>query len=283
MVGNIEVSLPDVSLPAETIGFLQRVLGPLAEAGDFLSDKIRFYRWKSSLSTIEEANRIAKANGIDPQQIPIKVLVPLLEKASLEEENSDLTSKWANLLASAARDKESVRPIFIDILSRLNGFDVKCIDEIVSDKVLDSVAQDRSDLSIQRIINIKIAVKLDSLLDTCRDRIFSAFKDMNDDLAYDKTDQIAGLLLGEHDLCFLETVRINSPTFKAREVWRHTFKHDNLSSIDVLVSCGLASRRTITFSNSLMFGEFTLVSPTVLGVEFTAACRGSSLQNSDEQ
>lgn len=64
--------------------FVQQLLGPVAEASSFLTDKIRFHRWKSALNTLIRATEMIKENNISVSEVPLKFLVPFLEKCSLE-------------------------------------------------------------------------------------------------------------------------------------------------------------------------------------------------------
>jgi hypothetical protein len=87
--------------------FLQRILGPVAEAIEFLSDKIRFYRFRSAIRTLERAKEITEASGITPKELPLKFLVPFLEDCSLEQEDSPFIEQWAKLLSSASKSAAS--------------------------------------------------------------------------------------------------------------------------------------------------------------------------------
>jgi hypothetical protein len=59
-----------------------------------------------------------------------KILVPALEKASLEDPSDDtMIERWANLLASAAQ-KVPVKPRFVGILSELAGSQAECLETL---------------------------------------------------------------------------------------------------------------------------------------------------------
>ncbi len=124
--GPLSVVVPE-DVTREAMGFMQRVLGPVAEIGEFCSDKVRFYRWKSAVRTIEKANEIAQDRNIKPQQVPIKFLVPFLEHCSLEDENSELTEEWAKLLVSASVEFKEKHLIYSGILSRLGPTEAKVL------------------------------------------------------------------------------------------------------------------------------------------------------------
>jgi hypothetical protein len=67
--------------------------------------------------------------GVQPQAIPLPVLVPLMEGASLQEDPS-IQELWANLLATAAdpRHASSVVPSFPTVLRELRHIDAKWLE-----------------------------------------------------------------------------------------------------------------------------------------------------------
>jgi hypothetical protein len=65
------------------------------------------------------------------QPVPTKILVPALEKASLEDAADDyMIDKWAELLAAAAT-QPNVPPRFVGILAELTGSQAKLLEEIL--------------------------------------------------------------------------------------------------------------------------------------------------------
>jgi hypothetical protein len=69
--------------------------------------------------------------GAMPKEIPLNVLQPLLEAASLQEE-PDLQNVWANLLANAAdgRQMTPVEPSFVAMLRNLSSREVRFLESI---------------------------------------------------------------------------------------------------------------------------------------------------------
>ncbi len=63
----------------------------------------------------------------------MNVFVPLIEAATLEEDN-DLQDAWAAMLVNAANTNSDVeiRRMFISILQDMNSIDVKCMEKISS-------------------------------------------------------------------------------------------------------------------------------------------------------
>src|SRR5207249_7897863 len=82
-------------------GIVKRMLGPAAdELAEMWKDQIRLYRYERQLKCVEKAERMAQDAGFTPQAVPPKILFPLLEGASFEEDEN-LHDMWAALLANA--------------------------------------------------------------------------------------------------------------------------------------------------------------------------------------
>jgi hypothetical protein len=118
---------------AELVEAVRKLITPFldpvsAEAGLYVADKIRFVRFQNSLRVLERARRLLSDNGIDPQSVHLKVLVPILEGAGLED-SEDLIEKWSGLLASAASGGE-VLPAFTRILAELSSDEAKILDHV---------------------------------------------------------------------------------------------------------------------------------------------------------
>jgi hypothetical protein len=101
---------------------VKRMLGPAAdEVAEMWRDQIRLYRYERQLKCVEKAERMAKDAGFTPKAVPPKILFPLLEGASFEE-NEDLHRMWAALLANAASPerREELKPGLISILKQMS-------------------------------------------------------------------------------------------------------------------------------------------------------------------
>lgn len=102
-------------------GIVKRMLGPAAdEVAEMWADKVRLYRAERQARCVEKAERFLTEAGINPQAVSLKLLFPLLEGASFEEDES-LHDMWAALLANAAclENADRVRPGFIVALRQM--------------------------------------------------------------------------------------------------------------------------------------------------------------------
>ena len=106
-------------------GFIEKLAGSsLEEAGLLLADMVRIRRLKNQIKIFSEAKRIAEENNISIKQIDLKILVPLLEFSSLEEDKT-LQQKWSNLIVNFSDESQNYESsIFPFILSQLNKKDV---------------------------------------------------------------------------------------------------------------------------------------------------------------
>jgi len=100
---------------------LTKIAAPAAEEiGRTLQDHIHYYREKRKYLLLQKMQRFLEEAGIAPQQIPLKILLPALEYASVEDDD-DLHTMWASLLTSAADPAtDEVLPSFPDVLRQLS-------------------------------------------------------------------------------------------------------------------------------------------------------------------
>jgi hypothetical protein len=135
----ISVALAKSGIPAAIEAakdLLQKLAGPAAEeTGLFLQDKVRVYRLRNQLAVLGKTQDMLNSVGIDPKSVPLRVLVPLLEGAALEDDDN-LATKWAALLANAARQGSNVNliPSFSNILSQLQPLDAAILDILHKEK-----------------------------------------------------------------------------------------------------------------------------------------------------
>lgn len=174
----VKASLDAAFGPVKDIA--NRLFGPVADQlGAVLANPMRVFQFQQSVRLLQKVKRICAEAGIDPKAVPLKTLLPILENASVEQEE-DLHDRWANLLAHAG-GSDDVHPAFPDILRHLSGSDVKFLDALCETPVshLDSVVStsvpaderlmwnDLRELWDQRIgsgTDFDFAVSLDNLL-----------------------------------------------------------------------------------------------------------------------
>jgi hypothetical protein len=111
-------------------GLLERVAGPLAdEVGESLALIARPYRLRLSLKMFQKTQRMLSEAGTTPQAVPPRLFLPMLEAASIENDE-DLHTKWSTLLANAASSPSKVHPSYIEILKQLTPDDARFLDKL---------------------------------------------------------------------------------------------------------------------------------------------------------
>lgn len=158
--------------------FIGTIVGsPAHEAGAWLADSIRYKRWKSQVKIMTKAQRHLQNTGIDAQTVDLTVLVPLLEAASLTEDE-EMQDRWASLLANAASGDDAVSPAYPSILSQLAPRDARVLNAIYEDvgrsyrdkpaaiqKVADGVGVigEWAELAVENLQRLRL-IKLSNLL-----------------------------------------------------------------------------------------------------------------------
>ncbi|OCX51070.1 hypothetical protein BEL04_20350 [Mucilaginibacter sp. PPCGB 2223] len=101
--------------------FLEKLIFPtIEEVGLLIADNIKLFRYKNQIKILLKAEKYVADNNIKIKEIPTKILVPLLENASLED-NEDLQDKWAKMIANMAdSDSNLQNQIFPYILSQIS-------------------------------------------------------------------------------------------------------------------------------------------------------------------
>jgi hypothetical protein len=125
-----EVIPPDVT--RAKAGAWLDLISPWTEWAGLKGDQIRHKRELLRLQREEVLTTIAlharkqlNQTAVPIKPVPNKFLVPFLEKASLEDEHSELIGKWANLLTSAAIEFNHHMVRFCTILAEIGPTEVK--------------------------------------------------------------------------------------------------------------------------------------------------------------
>ena len=112
--------------------FVEKLLGPtIDEVGLLMSDKIKYFRFKNQVKILSKAKEYVKDKGIDIKEIPTKILVPLLENSSLEE-NEEMQNKWAFMIGNLADSKQNLQnQVFPYLLSHISLNEFEKLSEFV--------------------------------------------------------------------------------------------------------------------------------------------------------
>lgn len=88
--------------------FLEKLVFPaVEETGLLIKEQITSFRFKNQVKILNSSKQYCDLKGISPKAISLKLLVPLLENASLEEDDY-LQNKWAILLANMVDSEQNI-------------------------------------------------------------------------------------------------------------------------------------------------------------------------------
>jgi hypothetical protein len=126
--------------------FLSTLLGSaVMETGELITDKIRFRRFRNQIIILQRAEELLKNSNLTAKEVSLKILVPLIEKGSLEE-NPSIQEMWANLLANASSYdyKAGLHAICIEVLSSISPYEASILNHIwfIYEKKLPRILED---------------------------------------------------------------------------------------------------------------------------------------------
>lgn len=120
----------------EAGGFIAKfIAGSLEQGMGIFEDRLKYMRWERQLRLMRRAQEFLALLGLQAptRPVPMKLVIPILQGASLEEDDS-LQDRWAALLVNAANASFSseVRRSYISILEELTPFDARILDILYS-------------------------------------------------------------------------------------------------------------------------------------------------------
>ena len=120
----------------EAGGFIAKfVAGPLEQGMGIVEDHLRYMRWERQERLMVRAEEFLKLTGQDgpTRRVPLNLAIPLIQGASLEEDD-DLQDRWAALLvhAATATFPGEIRRAYASILEQLTPLDARVLDAVYS-------------------------------------------------------------------------------------------------------------------------------------------------------
>jgi len=112
--------------------FLLAMIKPAAqEVGELLADEVRSFRFNNQIKLLNKAKARLDNCGISPATVPLRILVPLLDTASWEEDDG-MIDRWANLLANAANpnSRSNVQIGYVEVLNQLSPREALIMDTL---------------------------------------------------------------------------------------------------------------------------------------------------------
>jgi hypothetical protein len=123
----MEVKIPSLDIAIEaTKHFIQTVITPsLEQVGGLLADSVKSWRLNNQINIVIKAERMLKERGINTKKVSLKVMAPLLEECSLEDDEN-LQKKWAALLANTVSENSIIKTnIFTSTLKEITTEDAE--------------------------------------------------------------------------------------------------------------------------------------------------------------
>jgi len=127
----------DLNLPKHILKkseeLLKTFFGPsVADASGMIADRVKLKRFKNQIKILEKAQEFINKKGLDPKQLNLKVLAPMIEHSSLEE-NESLQEKWSKLIANTLTEDRQVRleQNCVNILSHISPDEAILLDELL--------------------------------------------------------------------------------------------------------------------------------------------------------
>lgn len=116
--------------------FLEKLVMPaIEETGLLIKDQVTMLKFKTQVKMLNHAKVLCEKNGINPKAISLKLLVPLLEYAGLEEDEL-LQNKWAVLLSNLVDSQQNIENhVFPYILSQLSHKEYVVLEKVYEEKV----------------------------------------------------------------------------------------------------------------------------------------------------
>jgi len=131
-------------------GFVNRLIGPsIDEIGLLFADNLKLIRFKNQVRMLLKAREYVDMKGIKIKEVPIKLLVPLLEGASLEDDEN-LQDKWTNMLINMVDSEANFQNhIFPYILSQVSINEFEALKSLMTEEEADREEFNRYQVLLQ--------------------------------------------------------------------------------------------------------------------------------------
>jgi Abortive infection alpha len=115
---------------------VRQVAGPAAtEVGLMWGDALRAWRAKRAVRLFDDVMKVMSARHLKPNPVAPRLLFPILDAATLNEDE-DLHTRWVALLTNAATTDKGIHPSFSGILTQLTPEEVRFLDRAYDEVTL---------------------------------------------------------------------------------------------------------------------------------------------------
>lgn len=117
--------------------FLEKLIIPsIEETGLLIKEQVTFFKFKNQVKILNKAQEYCLKNNISPKSISLKLLCPLLDNASLEEDEY-LQDKWAVLLSNMVDSEQNIENhVFPFLLGQISKTEFLTLEEVLYVKEL---------------------------------------------------------------------------------------------------------------------------------------------------
>jgi ferredoxin-like protein FixX len=127
-------------------GFFSKVLGePFQDAVGLLGDRLKLYRFQNQVMIMDKVNRTLDERGVTKTRpISPKFLIPIMEYASLEEDES-LQDMWCRLLANGLDPSRNFefKYSYIEIIKSLTPLDAVLLKYIYDNSIYAAIDREK--------------------------------------------------------------------------------------------------------------------------------------------
>lgn len=115
-------------------GFISRyIAGSIEQGMGIFEDRLKYMRWERQVRLMQRAEQLLKEIGLSQptRAVPLKLAIPLLEAASLEDDDY-LQDLWARLLVNAANAGSHInlQRAYIEILEQITPMEALILQKI---------------------------------------------------------------------------------------------------------------------------------------------------------
>lgn len=135
--------------------FLDKLIAPsVEEVGLLVADKVRLWRVKNQINILKKAQLYCEEKNISTKQISLKLLCPLLDYSSIEEDDF-LQNKWAILLSNMVDSEQNIENhVFPYILSQLSHEEFASLEAVCNEKQR-NIANKREELKKLQVLKFQ--------------------------------------------------------------------------------------------------------------------------------
>ncbi len=119
---------PKILFGSYFVDSLTDIIRPFTESRGLRADQIRLQREDVLIEIAKKTRKRAEPEQVQLKPVPLKLLIPLLEKASTEDVDTEMHDRWAALLLSASNEAHSRHLVWVDILGRMSSDEARILE-----------------------------------------------------------------------------------------------------------------------------------------------------------